>query len=565
MNLLLVFPPFPHSSYAEKDQPLGLAALHANVVKTFPDSKVVLLDMNVAPLSMGQVIDKVKKEEWDIVGISYVTPQASFAYAFSKKLKKACPGVVIVHGGPHPTCMPDEAVTFSDFVVIGEGDISFINLIKALKRKEKPPAGVWGYWNGKIIKNDPQEFVKILDDLPVVYRISEEYDHTIHVVPGYAASLMASRGCPNKCTFCCSPRIWKRITRYRSPSSVIDEIKGLINQGINKFHFYDDDFLLNPQFVNTFCQQVKKEDLHIQWVCLASMKSVNRNAALLESMVEAGCVGIEIGIESGDPDVLSQISKPQSTADIEKAVKALLKSGLTVLPLFMTFNPGETLGGHRKQKLFLDTVFCEREGKSLFGFPRRKEVYLGQFATPYPGSLFFEMKSSLGVTLCRQWWTFVSTRINFIPYSLLQDCPAVSTIHVRDYIEMVDALYYKFPSSFGSGMKKVNRARALTTALETFFSLCDGKRTLKEIALSVKNEYNCRRRTALKFAAIAGVIASQCGLFSDDEKKGCERSRKASVIRPFPYYLYYLYVWACLHLHTKERSVKNALTALVGG
>ena len=212
--------------------------------------------------------------------------------------------------------------------------------------------------------------------------------------------------------------------------------------------------------------------------------------------------------------------------------------------------------GHREQKLFLDTLF-QRTGKSLFGSPRRKEVYLRQFATPYPGSQFFETKDSLGITLCCQWWDFVSTRINFIPYSLLQDSPQCGTLQVSDYIEMLDAFYYKVPSSFHPGMK-MKQAHRLTEALKTFFSLCNGERTLKDIALSLKKEYNCRWRTALKFTAIASVIASQCGLFSP-------KREKTRNVKPGLYYVYYVYVWFCLHFRVKKKSVKNALIALVGG
>ena len=558
MKVLLIFPPFPRGSYAVKVQPLGLALLHANLENS-PDTTVEVMDLNVNARSISQIITKVREESWDVVGISYMTPQATFTRALSTRLRRECPDVVIVHGGAHPTCRPHEAMKFSDFVVVGEGDISFIRLLEALKKREEPPCGVWGRWKGESYTDTVQEFVKDLDALPFPQRVSEGYNHTIHVVPGYAAPLLASRGCPNACSFCCSPKIWKQTIRYRSPASVLREIRELVEEGTRKFHFYDDDFLLNPAFVRTLCTSIVAEDLSIQWVCLASTRSIKRNAALLDLMVRAGCVGIEVGIESGDPGVLVEISKPQRVPEIEEAVKILHKKGVTILPLFMTFNPGETLEGHRNQKLFLDTLFTERKGVSLVGGPRRKAVYLGQFATPYPGSRFFETRNTTGITLCHTWSGFISTKINFVPHSLLQDCPKCDSLDAADYIEVLDALFYKFPSAFEPRRKGIKRAYFITQALKTFFSLCNGKKTLEECAMSFEKIYGCRRETALKFAAITSVIAAQCGLLFSRET---EETEKGAVNLYYCFYL--LYVWLCLHLPVRKKSVKNAVTAVVG-
>jgi hypothetical protein len=104
----------------------------------------------------------------------------------------------------------------------------------------------------------------------------------------------------------------------------------------------------------------------------------------------------------------------------------------------------------------------------------------------------------------------------------------------------------------------MKRAYFITKALKTFFSLCDGERTLEECALSFMRIYGCRQETALKFAAITSVIAAQCGLFSR-ESRGTEKGRVS-----FSYFFYLLYVGFCLHLPVRKKSVKKAATALVG-
>src|SRR3989338_6475585 len=162
--------------------------------------------------------------------------------------------------------------------------------------------------------------------------------------------VIGSRGCPYNCSYCVSPLIWLREVRWRSPENVIEELKEIIKKfQIPQFHFWDDNFLLNREYVIGLCEGILKENLKIKWIGLTRASHVQKNKDLIDLLAKAGCIGLEVGIESANPETFLQIHKEENLAVIEEIAKLQKDNGMYPLFTYMAFNPGETINGYYLQ------------------------------------------------------------------------------------------------------------------------------------------------------------------------------------------------------------------------
>jgi len=277
------------------------------------------------------------------VGIGMVTAKYQTALNLAKLIRKNNPETKIITGGPHPTLCPKEVLEIKlfDVVVRGEGEITIINVMNAF-RGNKSFSGIQGisYWeNGKIIHNPDQELINDLDSLPVSanHLIINQQD----MLADDFSYLMASRGCPYHCIFCAAYKIWTRKVRFRSPENVVEEIKQ-IKRDYNPvyFHFQDDSFTLDKQFINRFCRVIKQEKIRIRWSCETRADLVDEK--VIKNIKSAGCFKIVMGAESGNEGILVKIKKHVTTEQIRKAVMICKKNKLETSLFFMIGFPWET-------------------------------------------------------------------------------------------------------------------------------------------------------------------------------------------------------------------------------
>lgn len=332
---------------------------------------------NLKDLVYKEVCKAIVNEHPDVIGISVSTSAYNAALNIARLSKKIIPNVKIVFGGIHPTVLPEEVLQTKlvDVVVRGEGEITFLEVVKALDIG-KSFDGVLGVsftaCDGSIVHNPNRELINDLDTLPFPAR------HLVLNVKGIPHTsydrIMVSRGCPFGCTFCASNKMWGRKVRFRSVKNVIDEIKEVKSKfGITAFCIDDDTFTINPKYVEELCDAFIKENLGISWWCETRPESITEN--LVEKMKKAGCTTVAIGVESGDDGILKKVNKQLDRKAVLRCSVMFRKYGISMDTFFMFGFPWEG-----REELD-NTIRFMKETKTNYAWLA--------IVIPYPGTRMF--------------------------------------------------------------------------------------------------------------------------------------------------------------------------------
>lgn len=313
----------------------------------------------------------------DVCGITFTTG----AYASAKKMagiaKKCNPDTTVVLGGPHATLLPEETLKDIDAeaVVRNEGENSLLELVSCLE-ENKPLNDVLGISykleNGAIKHNAVRPLIEDLDSLPFPARDLVVEKEKYKIIP-----IFTSRGCPFKCNFCASHKIWGRKVRYRSLDNVIAEIEMIKSEfGSSAIRIVDDTFTLKEKNVVQFCDMLRAKQLDVKWLCYGRVDTMTEK--MLVEMKKAGCAGIFAGVESGNPDILKSVQKGITVNQVVRAFELTKKVGIKTSAYFMMGFPAET------KKQILDTV-------KLWKKIDPNGFSCWNIVTPYPGTELYEI------------------------------------------------------------------------------------------------------------------------------------------------------------------------------
>jgi len=356
--------------------PLGLAYIAAYLKKNgFTDIKVV--DYNVEP--------KAYLPRADIVGITATTPLIKSAWRIAQKAQKM--GAITIIGGPHVCALAEESISLPevDFVVIGEGEETMLELCQTLSKGrhdfEKIKGLVFKKGN-KIVFNQPRPFVKNLDNLP-------QPAHHLFKLPLYtstqplvsirkpAVGILTSRGCPFGCRFCYKGT-FGRTWRPRGVENVLTEWEYLVKElKVKEIALMDDGFNIDIKRAITICQEIKKRGLMIPWRAHNGIRADRAPKKLLRVMKESGCYLISFGVESGSQRILDLMGKDLRLEDVVCAFKTCRSLGILTMAFFMIGYPGET----------------KEEIEKTVGFSLKLDPDFAQFlvTTPFPGTQIFDL------------------------------------------------------------------------------------------------------------------------------------------------------------------------------
>ena len=323
-------------SYAENFRPpLGLA--YCAAVLEAHGHEVCIEDALVLGTRGPQLVKLLQGFAPDLVGISVYSPTRYEAFRTAQLVRDTLgPRVPIVTGGPHVSVAAEDTlqhVPAIDYVACGEGEETLLELVQRLEAQEDP-AGIAGlFWRAgdEVASGPPRGNVEQLDDLPrparhllPMKRYGTRMPSTMHG----CTTLLTSRGCPARCTFC--TRDWfSRQTRMHSPDYMLDEIEEIIERwGIRGFIFQDDTFTLNKKRIFELCEKIQQRGLRFHW--LATTRVDCLSLELMQAMKAAGCEVLTFGAESMNPDTLKWLKKGFTVEQVRRAVDWAQEADLTV-------------------------------------------------------------------------------------------------------------------------------------------------------------------------------------------------------------------------------------------
>jgi len=314
---------------------------------------------------------------YDVVGIHADTARIGRALALAAAAKRA--GAVVVMGGPHPTYAEEEVLASGDvdFVVRGEGEQVFVELLRAL-RDGRPADDVRGLTferAGRLVRTPDQETIAELDDLALPARHLVDIDRyrgaRLH---GRAlTNVHTSRGCPYKCSFCSSSWFDGVKWRKRSAANIVDEVELLVRaHGFGAIAFMDDLFTMDARRVEEVCEELIRRELDVWWWCFTRADTLVRNPTMVELMARSGCKQVFIGVESATEAVMADYNKRLDAEMPVRAIALARAHGIEVLASFI-------LGGLEETRA--DVLRTIRYAKQL-------DTPTAQFAilTPFPGT-----------------------------------------------------------------------------------------------------------------------------------------------------------------------------------
>ncbi len=340
MRVTFVNPPYEHTSGPFRKlahftaPPLSLGYLAAYLRKELPEVEVDNLEAATLCLNQHEILEWIGREKPDIIAFTTVTLTANTVKKIARAVKENLPQTLIIAGGVHPTVLPFDLFPEVDICVLGEGENTLAEIVRARLSGEDYSAieGIAFHRDGENVRNRERPLIENLDSLPFPARDLLPLDRYVCQYPHRAptrryTNMLSSRGCPYDCNFCASRQIWRRRVRFRSPDNILEEIREVVEgQGISMIHFDDDTFCLNRERSVELFHKMIESGLNFRWSCMTRVDTVDEE--LLRLMKDAGCVDVQMGIESGDPEVLRKIGKEITLEEIRKAFRLLKNSGI---------------------------------------------------------------------------------------------------------------------------------------------------------------------------------------------------------------------------------------------
>ena len=366
--------------------PLGLLQIASCLQKE--GHNVEIIDFDNDDMDLNKFKIHINNSKPDLIGLTATTSTIKHAEKLAEAVKRNL-NIPILIGGIHATIAPKDTLKKDcfDFVIIGEGELTISELFRKLSKNNSNISNIKGLGykkDGKLHFTEPRNLVKDLDTLsfPAIHLLKNKYSPPDALnVP--VISLFTSRGCPGRCTYCCTKNIFGLRLRFRSVKNMIQEIESLLAKGINEIHFMDDNFTVHKKRVLKFRDEVLKRGIKTSFVFGNGLRADKIDEDILQALKDIGVLSVGFGVESGNQQILNNIKKDIDLKTIEKAYKLSKKFGFQTWGFFIIGLPGET------KETVRDTI----------EFAKKLDPDFAKFLIlkPYPGSEVFEELNSKGL------------------------------------------------------------------------------------------------------------------------------------------------------------------------
>ncbi|HRZ85785.1 MAG TPA: radical SAM protein [Candidatus Paceibacterota bacterium] len=303
--------------------PFSMGLLYISSVLKEKGHNVITKDYSY--FEENKCLEDIKKEiinfRPEVVGISVLSMTRVSTYKSIRLIKSINPDIKIILGGVHPTVMYEQLLNNFpvDVVCIGEAELIINDLVETITSKKRlNKINNIAYKNkGKIVVTKRNKINMELDDLPY-----PDYDAYINENIK-TVNMTTSRGCPNKCSFCCLHNISQQRWRPRNIMKVVDEIEFITKKYpyIKNIQFIDDTLTLDNKRVIEICKEILKRNIKMNFSCQARIKPVSNE--MFFWMEKAGFETVCFGIETGSPELLKSIHKNITVEDCLNTFKMI--------------------------------------------------------------------------------------------------------------------------------------------------------------------------------------------------------------------------------------------------
>lgn len=306
----------------------------------------------------------------DLVGVNLMSVYYPEALDLSKKLKAR--GHTVALGGPHLAAMALWTLreAGADFAVVGEGELTFLELVRALE-EGRDPEGIEGLLTPKTRFLKRRKNIEDLDSLPIPDW--SQMDPRKYKVPSGtgknvpAMHIISSRGCLNDCRGCSGASMWGKGFRLRSPAAIIAEMIYLRDEfGVMEFRFEDDNIVSARDHLEGICTLAIERKLDREWG-IADTNPINMEVELLGLMRRSGCRYLSFNVESGSMQVLERHFRKIDLKKIEQVVCACKSVGIQVQLRLRLGYPGDSPSSVRETIGFVRRLRPDRVQFSFFG------------------------------------------------------------------------------------------------------------------------------------------------------------------------------------------------------
>lgn len=312
--------------------PLGIAYIHSYL--EFNGHTVESLFLNDYPYDDCYSIVRNKVEEFspDVVGFNIMTNNRTSSFAAIEFIHENNPSIQIIAGGVHSSVMYEQMVKKYPFmvVIIGEGEVTAGELMDSFSGKLPldDVAGICFVRNGKFTKTKERPLIEDLDSLPFPKH------EAFFTEKRTTASLLTSRGCPFKCTFCVLSMVSQGSVRMRSVGNVIAEIQHLVATypQLETIWLHDDQFFIDNKRVIALCELIVANNIKLKFICSGRFKPISKE--MVKAMERAGFIQALMGLESGSAKVLKLAKKGIKPHHALEAV-SLFKDSKIVVTCFL--------------------------------------------------------------------------------------------------------------------------------------------------------------------------------------------------------------------------------------
>jgi anaerobic magnesium-protoporphyrin IX monomethyl ester cyclase len=334
--------------------------------------------MDGLEFSYAEGADEILRAEPDVVGVSAVSENFDAARKLAADLRKSFDGPMFL-GGIHVSALPGSLPDEFDAGVIGEGEMVFLQLLRAIathgnrwRDSLETIPGLCYRSGGRMVYTSRSEPFEELDALP--YPDQSFLGNRWTMRDQGVQLVLTSRGCPYDCSFCSSSHFWHRV-RYFSAEYVLAELSHLVEEySPTSILFGDDLFISNRKRLSAISEGVKSLGIDGDVSFLCTVRSNEVDEELCDTLARMNVRCVALGLESGSDHVLELMNKRTTVRQHDEALRMLHDYGFNVYTSFILGAPGETL-----DDIKLTVDFIEKYQRKYFEF----EIFP---MIPYPGT-----------------------------------------------------------------------------------------------------------------------------------------------------------------------------------